>query len=419
MNKIGLSRSSKPRRNEGGRGRLLDLLRRQGPQSRATLGRAIGLSPASISALIATLIADDILVEAGAESPEAPSGPGRPGTLVGFNPAIGHVIGLWVGLDRIALRMADFSGNTIVAREEFAAISHLGAEALVTALATRIEAFRREICEQEGIDKRAVLALGVAFQGFVDRQAGSLVWSPVTPNTDLPLARMLSEATGLPVDIDNDASAMAYAITCENRDLQHGITACIMLGDGVGMGVFIDGEPLRGSHGGGIEFGHIPLNPDGPQCRCGARGCVESYLADYAQYRDALALSHRLPPMAGRQPSEAEMAEIVRRADAGDRAMVVLLENAGRMLAQGVTSLIHLFQPRAIVFCGPGMRAWAHLERGLRAGLVRYAIPDLARAVAISARPFETEFLTQGVILGALGEIDRRLAASGAPERLA
>lgn len=410
MNEIWPPRIVESRRREGGRLRLLEILRRQGPQSRAAFGRILGLSPASITALISALISEGLLVEAGAEPSDPQAGPGRPATLVGFNPAVGHVIGLWVGLDHLVLHLSDFSGRTIASSEETVAISRLPAPALVEVLAARIAAFRAEFCC--GL---TVLALGVAFQGFVDRQTGTVIWSPVTGNTDMPLAAALGEATGLPVELDNDASAMAYAITCGNRDLQHGITACVMLGDGVGVGVFIDGEPLRGSHGGGIEFGHVPLTPDGPQCRCGARGCVESYIADYALYRDALALSTDTPPMSGRQPSEAEMKAIIARADAGDRAITAMLENAGRMLAQGVTTLIHLFRPRSIVFCGPGLRAWSHLERGLNDGLRRYAIPNLAREVAISAHPFETAFLTQGVILAALGQIDRKLGAAGAP----
>lgn len=404
MNEILTPRLSDSRRREGGRLRVLDALRRQGPQSRAEFGRITGLSPASITALISALIGEGLLIEAGMEVPDLQAGPGRPATLVSFNPAVGHVIGLWVGLDRLVLHLADFSGKILAASEETIALSQLSAQALVDRLAERITQFKERFCPTG-----AVLALGVAFQGFVDRQAGTVIWSPVTRNADLPLAAALTEATGLPVELDNDASAMAYAITCGNRDLQRGITACIMLGDGVGVGVFIEGEPLRGHHGGGIEFGHIPLTPDGPQCRCGARGCVESYLADYAQYRDALALSTDTPPLKGRQPSEAEMQAIVARAAAGDRAIIAMLEHAGRMLAQGVTTLIHLFQPRTIVFCGPGMRAWPHIERGLGDGLRRYAIANLARNVTISALPFETTFLTQGVILGALGQIDRKL----------
>lgn len=406
MNEIDKIRSSDLRRKDAARLRLLDTLRRQGPQSRAALGRLLALSPASISGLTATLIAENLLVDAGIEPSDTASGPGRPGILVGFNPALGHVIGLWVGLDRIALHLSDFAGRMIAAREENVGISHLPVDELVAVLAARVALFRQDFAEN-----LRVMALGIAFQGFVDRAEGRVVWSPVTRNVDIPLRQRMEQETGLPVEIDNDASAMAYAITCADRDLQHGVTACVMLGDGVGLGVFIDGEPLRGSHGGGIEFGHIPLNPDGPQCRCGARGCVESYLADYAQYRDAHAFSGTAPLLA-RQPGEADMAAIIARADSGERAVVALLENAGRMLSQGVTTLIHLFQPRAVVFCGPGVRAWHHIERGLSDGLRRHTIPGLAREIAISARPFGPELLTQGVILNALGRIDRMLAAT-------
>ncbi len=79
------------------------------------------------------------------------------------------------------------------------------------------------------------------------------------------------------------------------------------------------------------------------------------------------------------------------------------------MLSQGVATLIHLFQPRAVVMCGPGMRAWPHLERGLLDGLRRYAIPGLSRDVAISARPFRAEMMTRGAVLSVLAEIDRTL----------
>jgi predicted NBD/HSP70 family sugar kinase len=404
MNKMAHPHIPEFRRRDSARLRVLDALRRHGPQSRAAFGRITGLSPASITALIATLIGEGLLIESGTETSDPQAGPGRPATLVSFNPAVGLVIGLWVGFDRLVLHLADYSGRTIAASEETIAISNLSTAALVETLARRIAAFRVHSCPSQEI-----LALGVAFQGFVDRQVGTVIWSPVTRNTDMPLASALTAATGLPVELDNDASAMAYAITCGNRDLQRGVTACVMLGDGVGVGVFIEGQPLRGSHGGGIEFGHVPLAPDGPQCRCGARGCVESYLADYALYRDALAFSSDTPPMAGRQPSEAEMLSIIARADGGERAFIAMLENAGRMLAQGITTLVHLFRPSAIVFCGPGMRAWPYLERGLEDGLRRYAIPNLARDIAITAQPFETTFLTQGVILGALGQVDRKL----------
>lgn len=401
--------SATPRDNRSGkrddaRARLLEALRRNGSQSRATIGRLLGMSPSSISGLTSKLIEEGLLEDIGTDSSDPQTGPGRPGALIGFNPGRGLIIGLWVGLDRIALHLADFAGSTLALAEDSVALSRLSPEALVATLAASIAAFRLKHAPAG-----EVLAIAVAFQGFVDREQGVVTWSPVTPHADLPLAEALREATGLMVVIDNDASAMAHAILIAEKELRSGVTACVMIGDGVGLGVFIDGEPLRGRRGGGIEFGHIPLDPDGPQCRCGSRGCVESYLADYALLRDAMAITAFAEPIRHLYPGEREMQALAARADEGERAIVGLIENAGRVLSQGVATLIHLFQPRAIVFCGPGMRAWAHLERGLADGLKRYAIPGLARDVSLSARPFRAEMMTRGIVLSVLGEIDRTL----------
>ncbi|WP_284179072.1 ROK family transcriptional regulator [Rhabdaerophilum sp. SD176] len=404
MNISSATRDNRSGRRDDARARLLEALRRNGSQSRATIGRMLGMSPSSISGLTSKLIEEGLLADIGTDTADLQSGPGRPGALIGFNPARGQIIGLWVGLDRIALHLADFAGNTLALADEAIAISRLEPAALVAALAERIEAFR-----QLHAPAGRVLAIAVAFQGFVDRGQGIVAWSPVTPHADLPLARSLEQATGLMVVIDNDASAMAHAILVAEKELRAGVTACVMIGDGVGLGVFIDGEPLGGRRGGGIEFGHIPLDPDGPQCRCGARGCVESYLADYALLRDAMAISAFADPIRRLYPGESEMQALASRADEGDRAILGLLQNAGRVLSQGVATLIHLFQPRAVVFCGPGMRAWPHLERGLLEGLKRYAIPGLSRDVTISARAFRAEMLTRGIVLSVLAEIDRTL----------
>jgi predicted NBD/HSP70 family sugar kinase len=394
--------SNRPAKRDDARTRLLDALRRNGSQSRATVGRLLGMSPSSISGLTSRLIEEGLLEDIGVDISDPQTGPGRPGALVGFNRAHGLVIGLWVGLNRIALHLTDYAGGTLALVEESIAISRLDPEALVAALAGRIDAF----CAAHAPNGN-IMAVAVAFQGFVNRELGMVQWSPVTPHTDLALASALKEATGLTVFIDNDASAMAYAILIAEKDLQWGTTAFVMVGDGVGLGVFVDGEPLRGQRGGGIEFGHIPLDPDGPQCRCGSRGCVESYLADYALLRDAMTMTAFVEPIGSMYPGEREMEALTTRADAGEKAVAALFHNAGRVLSQGVATLIYLFQPRKIVFCGPGMRAWKHLERGLSEGLTRYAIPGLARNVSISSRPFDAELTTRGAILSALSEVDR------------
>ena len=98
----------------------------------------------------------------------------------------------------------------------------------------------------------------------------------------------------------NDAVAVALAITAAEPALAQGLSATIMVGHGIGMGVVADGEARWGA---GSEIGHVKLAPNGPQCRCGQRGCIEAYLADYALYRDARTFLD-LPPAASQQPSE-------------------------------------------------------------------------------------------------------------------
>lgn len=393
-------------RREKARLAILAALRRSGPVPRAALGRSTGLSPASVSAIVGALIAEGTLVEEGAGGAEAVNGPGRPGIVLDFSPQIGVMIGLWVGLDRIVLQLLDFAGRPIAERREILPLHHLAARDIVARLAERVADFRGS--EAAGMN---VLSLGISFQGFVDTHAGLVIWSPVMAERAVPIRDEMARLTQLPVELDNDASAMAYAIMRREPGLQSGITACLMLGDGVGLALLVDGQGLRGTRGGGNEFGHMRLDPHGPQCRCGARGCIESYLADYAILRDALAVCDVPQPANMRQPLEAEMLHLVRLAEGGEATLQELFTRAGTMLARGVTSLIHLFQPANIVVCGPGVRAWHLLEAGFHAELERGAIAQLRRLTSFSVVEFTPALLTEGVVLRALDHVDRRLAA--------
>lgn len=404
MNETSSNSGGERNRREVSRGRILETLRGAGTMSRAALGRATGLSPASVSAITGALIAEGVLVE-DASAADLPAGPGRPGQRLGFNPRVGAVLGLWVGLDRLILRLADHAGGTIAAMDERMPLARLAEEDLIGTLARRISAFS----EAAG-GGLPLLGVGIAFQGFVDQRAGKVVWSPVTRTAHLPLVAGLEAALGVPVELDNDASAMAFAITRADPSLRDGVTACVMLGDGVGLGVFVDGRPLRGAHGAGIEFGHVRMSAHGPQCRCGGRGCIESFLADYALYRDALAVSDLPPPAEGRQPSEAEMVRLVARARTGEAPLTALFEAAGQVLADGITMLTRLFQPDTIVLCGPGLRAWSLMEPAVLAGLSGPATPRFGRSAEIRALPFEPDLLTEGVIAAALDRIDGRHA---------
>lgn len=410
MNKITpLRLTSDIQRRNAARLAVLGALRRAGPVPRADVGRLTGFSPASISAIVAGLMQDDVIVEQ--DDQAVTTGPGRPGIRLGFNPARGAAVGLWVGLNSIILQGVDLAGVPVARRSHSLPLARAGGQDVVAVVGRACLDFIAE--EMAGLPVRA---LGVAFQGLIDQHAGSVVWSPVMAARELPLAAGLQQVLGIPVFMENDAAAMAYAICRHEPGLKTGFAACVMIGDGVGLGLLRDGVLLRGSRDGGSEFGHVQLDTSGPQCRCGARGCIESYLADYALYRDAVAMAD-LPGLGRLQPGEADMRALTGLATAGDPAVLKLFEGAGRALGRGLAVLVQLFQPDHIVLCGPGMRAQPFLEPAMRAEIERATLYPLRRNLRFVVVDYTPAQLTEGVVLQALEVIDAELATTTATQK--
>ncbi|EIM26949.1 transcriptional regulator/sugar kinase [Microvirga lotononidis] len=388
---------------ETARRRLLDALRREGPMARVEIGQHLGMSPASVSELTASLLDEGILVAE--ETADQASGliRGRPKTRLYFAETLGSVIGVWTGFNRIELRLVDSAGRNRASRHIERPLRNLGANELMDVLAETITAFA------QGTGAHDVKAIGLACQGYVDTRDGIVAWSPVLGTRDLPLASGLGERLGLPVLMENDASAMAFAITQRNSDLRSGRTACLMVGDGVGLGFLIQGELYRGARFGGSEFGHVRLRRGGPQCRCGGRGCIEAYLADYALHRDAQLIDHRPAPTL-LLPGEDAMESIVEQARAGDPALLNLFQAAGEVLGDAVGILIQTLEPDHIVLCGPGTRAMDLLRPSFEAALESQTIPELRALAAIHVVESSMDLLTEGVVIQALRELDLDLA---------
>jgi len=388
---------------ETARRRLLDALRREGPLARVEIGQQLGMSPASVSELTASLLEEGILVteEGGDSLPGLIRG--RPKVRLFFAETLGSVIGVWTGFNRIELRLVDSAGRNRASRHVERPLRNLEAEALLDVLAEAITTFARDTGAPD------VKAIGLACQGYVDTHDGIVAWSPVLGTRDLPLAAGLGERLGKPVLIENDASAMAFAIAQRDPALRSGRTACLMIGDGVGLGFLVQGELYRGARSGGSEFGHVRLRRSGPQCRCGGRGCIEAFLADYALHRDAQLIDHRPAPTI-LLPSEEAMGAIVDQARAGDAALLNLFREAGEVLGDAASILIQTLEPDHIVICGPGTRAMDLLRPSFEAALESQTIPALRSLTTIQIVDSSLDLLTEGVVMQALRELDLDLA---------
>jgi len=203
----------------------------------------------------------------------------------------------------------------------------------------------------------------------------------------------------------NDAVAVALSLAAAEPALAQGLSATIMVGHGVGMGVIVDGEARWGA-GAGSEIGHVKLAPDGPQCRCGQRGCIEAYLADYALYRDARTFLD-LPPALSQQPSEAQMALLRERALGGDPRLEHLFRQAGRALAEAVAATISVLRPNHVILAGPGLQAFDMMRHAYEERLDQAVLPWLLKSTAIHLRPSGSATIVDGMVRRTLRVVDR------------
>jgi glucokinase len=208
------------------------------------------------------------------------------------------------------------------------------------------------------VGARAVDAVGLGCAGLVDSRRGRLLASPNLKRWEgSPIGRIARRAFGVYTIVENDATAAAYGEyrAGANRGCRH--LVFITLGTGVGGGVISDGRVIRGAGGYGGEVGHVAVDPDGPRCRCGSRGCLEAYAGSYA-------LARRVRELLGerrsryltrwvqderRQPTPRLVMEAARR---GDSVASRAIREMGERLGVAVATLVNLFNPEVVVIGG-------------------------------------------------------------------
>lgn len=243
-----------------------------------------------------------------------------------------------------------------------------------------------------------VRALGIGAAGFVGGEA--IIFSPNLVYDDPQLGPALRGRFDLPVAVENDANAAAWAEyrLGAARGARH--LALVTLGTGVGSGFVIDGHLLHGSTGAGAEFGHMVIDPDGPACTCGLRGCIEQFASGSAIARDGRAAVAEDPSstiLAFAGTADAITAEhVARAAREYDEAARAILQSAGTMLGIALSNISNLFDPEVIVLAGGVTRAGEPLLGPARDELVR-ATKSQKR------RPMRLDVSTLGSDLGMLG----------------
>ena len=397
------------------RGLVLEALRREGMMARVELGRITGLSPATISAITADLLAENLIVTAAIDDKaERPIGRGRPRVALSLNAEAAYVPGVKISLNSVTLLLADYSGHLVETSRH--PIPTVGPEA--PEFVPRLAALIRDELGKRGIPLRQVPVIPVAIPGVVDRTTGRLVWSPTVSVDVGAVPGPLSEALGVPVSMTNDVDMMAQALNSRDPKRFGGTFAIIFIAYGIGMGLYINGRLFSGAFGSGAEFGHTNHIPGGPLCRCGRRGCVEAYVADYAIYRSVERLPPDEPP-ADIDPDADTMAKLEERARSGDDRVRAAYHQAGLALGYGLSRLMGIINPERVVLTGRGVAAFDLMREGFQAGIDEGLVAEIGRMTEIEVLSPEDDLVDVGILAGALQRLDREVFASSDHEPVA
>lgn len=310
----------------------------------------------------------------------------------------GAVIGVDVGGTRTKGGVVDRSGRMLV-RADRPTDDQAGTKGILAVV--------EELLAHPGI--AGVDAVGVGAAGFVQAETGSVTFSPNLVYDDPHIAEAVRARSGLPTVVDNDANAAAYGERAFGAARADHV-AYVTIGTGVGSGFIVEGRIVRGLTGAGAEAGHMVIDPAGPPCGCGLRGCLEQFASGTAIARMAKAAAKEDPDtsmiaLAG--SVDAITAEDVAGA-AGrlDEAACGVLRRAGRSLGVGLSNLVNIFDPEVIVLGGGVIKAGEPYLGPAR--------DELARMTAAQRRrPIRLDVTRLGGDAGILGAAALALDAIG------
>lgn len=275
--------------------------------------------------------------------------------------------GIDIGGTKIAGAVVDVDGRVLAeARAVSPATDPTAIEHTAAALVAQLTA------------QHPVAAVGVGAAGYIAADRSTVLFAPNIAWRNEPLGADLSRLTGLPVVVENDANAAAWAEFRYGAGRAVDDQLMVTVGTGVGGGVITGGRLVRGAHGVAAEIGHLCVVPDGLQCGCGNRGCLEQYGSGTALVRttrEAVAgislLARDLLQRAGGDPAAITGPMITEAAQAGDRFAIEQLERIGGWLGHGIASLVAVLDPALVVVGGGVSEAGDLLLGPLRASFER------------------------------------------------
>jgi predicted NBD/HSP70 family sugar kinase len=360
LNKVNVARSNTIR--DINRRIVLNYVREKGPISRAEIARATKLQRSTISLIVSELRDAGLIQEIYGDS----SG-GRPPALLTLPTARAVAIGVDLGTIKTIVATCDLTGR-IIEREEF----NTEKDPELTSR-TIIEHIQRMLSNTP----HDIEGIGVSVPALVDARAGSILYSPFFKWNRPKIIQNIKDATGLPVNADNDANAAALAELWFGRPEIRNVRDFILvfIENGIGTGIVWDGQIHRGKGGVAGEFGHMRIGTNAPvACATGSRECWEAFASE----RAALARYSRIK--GNGNGSTVTFSKLIELANAGDGAALAALKETADYIGMGLGNLIQGLSPEAIVIGGTIAKAWDLISDDVNRSVARvvcHGVPSI------------------------------------------
>jgi predicted NBD/HSP70 family sugar kinase len=370
---------------------VLNTIKNQGPISRAEIARFTKLSAATVSGITAELIDDDLIFE----KETGDSSGGRRPILLALNPRGGYVVGLKLLEGQVVGVLTDLEAFVLAKHTQ--TLDNHSLEQAIDTLGLVVET----LVNQCGVAQKQLLGVGLGLAGVIDTAHGRLRHSPMFGWRDVPIGDLLRERVQTPVHIGNDVDTLTLAEKWfgKGQGLDNFLT--VTIGRGVGLGIVVNGQMYSGFQGGAGEFGHIVIDPAGPQCACGNRGCLETYVSDPALLRTAKEAVER-----GELPETVQSLDaFLQLAQKGNPAAVTIFAEAGQVLGRGIANLINIFSPQQIIISGEGVRAGDLIFGPMYDTIALHVMPGLAEDTEIEVDVWSDDAWARGAASLVLQEL--------------
>lgn len=373
---------------------ILNIIRRDGPISRAEIAKQAKLTPPTVTNIVHELLESQLVKE----REMGVSTGGRKPILLTINAESFYVIGVDVGIRQLRVVIADLNA-TITNKIEEPIPDGIGKKEFVKLLIDQVDG----IIQHANLTKEKIIGIGIGMHGVVDATEGVALYAPNFDLKNIPIKTTLEKEFQLPVKVENDAKALAlgenwfgYGVNVQNM-------VCLNIGNGIGAGIIIDDKLFNGKNGIAGEIGHTAIELNGPKCSCGNHGCLQALAAGDAIRERALKEINL-----GRKSSIAELVngdmdrvdgKVVHQAAIhGDELAIEVLKQSGRYLGVGIANLINLLNPELVVISGGVSKAGKFILDPIKTVVWGRVLNQAAKQTDI----VQSKLGDQGTVIGAL-----------------